>query len=174
MPVSAYQTFWCADDWLINYREIRLEHLALKGSLSGMKDAVSRLDNLLMGLYFIVCGLLVAVALEAQLVTLITGIGTLILGTHKKIWMLILVWVPLCLSWLIGASLQEVLSSIILLFIKHPFDVGDRITLLTAREDPQIYNVKEIQLLTTIFLDAQGCRVYVPNPIINSLVSVYV
>jgi hypothetical protein len=71
--------------WLITiqYREIKFEHLALKGSLSGMHHAVGRLDNLLMGLYFIVCGLLIAVALEAQLVTLITGIGTLILGTHK-------------------------------------------------------------------------------------------
>jgi small-conductance mechanosensitive channel len=72
---------------------------------------------------------------------------------------------------LIGASLQEVLSSIIFLFIKHPFDVGDRITLLTDKEDPEIYKVEEIQLLTTIFLDAQECRVYVPNPIINSLVN---
>ena len=33
----------------------------------------------------------------------------------------------LALSWLIGASAQEVLSSVTFLFIKHMYDVGDRV-----------------------------------------------
>jgi hypothetical protein len=79
-------------------------------------------------------------------VTLITGAGTLILG----------------LSWLIGSSLAEVLTSIIFLFIKHPYDVGDRVDLPDGS-----YTVKEIQLLSTIFLDSNGALVHAPNTKIN-------
>jgi small-conductance mechanosensitive channel len=82
-------------------------------------------------------------------VTLITGAGTLILG----------------LSWLIGGSLQEVLSSIIFLFIKHPFDVGDRVII-----NGQTYTVKEIRLLSTTFLDANSTCVQAPNNALNTLV----
>lgn len=62
------------------------------------------------------------------------------------------------LSWLIGGSLQEVLASIIFLFVKHPFDVGDRVNI-----DLSIYTVKEIRLLSTIFLDVNGTLVQAPN-----------
>ena len=81
--------------------------------------------------------------------TLITGAGTLILG----------------LSWLIGGSLQEVLSSIIFLFIKHPFDVGDRVVI-----SGQTYTVKEIRLLSTTFLDSNSTLVQAPNNALNTLV----
>jgi small-conductance mechanosensitive channel len=83
-------------------------------------------------------------------VTLITGAGTLILG----------------LSWLIGGSLQEVLQSIIFLFIKHPFDVGDRVVV-----NKETYTVKEIRLLSTIFLDGSSVSVQAPNNVLSTLVS---
>jgi len=78
----------------------------------------------------------------------VTGAGTLVLG----------------LSWLIGGSLQEVLTSIIFLFIKHPFDVGDRVMIAT-----QTYTVKEIRLLSTVFLDANSGVVQAPNNQLNTL-----
>lgn len=89
-----------------------------------------------------------AVALEAQLLTLVTGAGTLILG----------------LSWLIGSSLQEVLASIIFLFIKHPFDVGDRVVI-----NKETYTVKEIRLLSTVFLDSTSGIVQAANNQLNTL-----
>lgn len=81
--------------------------------------------------------------------TLITGAGTFILG----------------LSWLIGGSLQEVLTSIIFLFIKHPFDVGDRIDIEKCG-----YTVKEISLLTTVFVDGSGGLVQMSNAQLNTKV----
>ncbi|THH00782.1 hypothetical protein EW026_g1806 [Hermanssonia centrifuga] len=87
------------------------EQLSIEHSMQDLDSAVGRLDNILMSVYFVVAILIIAVALEAQLVTLITGAGTLVLG----------------LSWLIGSSLAEVLTSIIFLFVKHPYDVGDRV-----------------------------------------------
>jgi len=115
-----------------------------------LDSAVGRLDNILMIVYVVAAALLIAVAFQTQLITLVTGAGTLILG----------------LSWLIGGSLQEVLSSIIFLFIKHPFDVGDRITL---DKNPGTFTVKEIRLLTTIFLDSNGTSVQAPNTVLNTM-----
>ena len=91
----------------------------------------------------------IAVFQEAQLVTLITGAGSLFLG----------------LSWLIGGSLQEVLTSIIFLFVKHPYDVGDRIVV-----DKVTYTVKEIRLLSTVMLDSNSCLVQAPNTVLSAKV----
>ena len=83
------------------------------------------------------------------MISLITGAGTLILG----------------LSWLIGNSLSEVLTSIIFLFIKHPYDVGDRVTV-----EEEVYTVKEIRLLSTIMLDSRSCYVQAPNTVLSTKV----
>ena len=57
------------------------------------------------------------------------------------------------------------LTSIIFLFIKHPFDVGDRVMIAT-----QTYTVKEIRLLSTVFLDSNNGVVQAPNSQLNTLV----
>jgi small-conductance mechanosensitive channel len=71
------------------------------------------------------------------------------------------------LSWLIGASMQEVLGSIIFLFVKHPYDVGDRVQI-----NQEYYVVQEINLLSTVFIDSNSAYVQAPNNILNTLVSV--
>ncbi|KAF8608825.1 hypothetical protein BDV93DRAFT_518874 [Ceratobasidium sp. AG-I] len=123
--------------------EIHRERLSLANSMRDIDSAVGRLDNILMSLYFIIAALVIAVTLEAKLTTLLTGAGSLVLG----------------LSWLIGASAAEVLTSIIFLFIKHPYDVGDRVDI-----DKGSYIVKEMRLLSTVFIDtSRGCLVQAPN-----------
>lgn len=97
-----------------------------------------------------------------------TGAGTFILGSYQ-VFVILLTFTPLPflgLSWLIGGSLQEVLTSIIFLFIKHPFDVGDRVVL-----NKEAYTVKEINLLSTTFLDSTSSVVQTPNSQLNTLVS---
>ncbi|GLB37046.1 putative mechanosensitive ion channel [Lyophyllum shimeji] len=127
--------------------EFHREQLSIENSMRDLDSAVGRLDNILMSVYFIVAILIIAVALETQLLTLVTGAGTLILG----------------LSWLIGGTLQEVLTSIIFLFVKHPFDVGDRVVV-----EKETYTVKEIRLLSTIFLDSNSTQVQAPNTVLNT------
>ena len=61
--------------------------------------------------------------------------------------------------------MQEVLTSIIFLFVKHPFDIGDRVIIETDH-----LTVKEINLLSTVFLDANGILVQAPNLVLNSKV----
>lgn len=63
--------------------------------------------------------------------------------------------------------MQEVLTSIIFLFIKHPFDVGDRVNL-----EKGSYTVKEIRLLSTVFLDSNGTSVQAPNVVLNGMVRI--
>jgi hypothetical protein len=70
------------------------------------------------------------------------------------------------LSWLIGSSLHDVLTSIIFLFVLHPFDVGDCIDL----GDKGQYTVKEIRLLSTVLLDGHSTHVQVSNTVLNTLV----
>lgn len=127
--------------------EVHREQISIEHSMRDLDSAVGRLDNIFMTVYVIIAILILAVALEAQLATLITGAGTFILG----------------LSWLIGGSLQEVLTSIIFLFIKHPFDVGDRVTVGT-----DTFTVKEISLLTTVFVDGNGGLVQTPNDVLST------
>jgi len=129
--------------------EFHREQLSIEHSMRDLDSAVGRLDNLLMSLYVVVAILIIAVMLEAQLATLITAAGTLVLG----------------LSWLIGSSLHDVLTCIIFLFIRHPFDVGDRIDL----GDKGTFTVKEIRLLSTIFLDGHGTSVQVSNTVLDTL-----
>lgn len=111
-----------------------------------LDSAVGRLDNMLMTVYVIAAILIIAVALQAKLLSVITGVGTLVLGT----------------SWLIGSSLAEVLTSIIFLFFKYPYDVGDRVIM-----DGLTYTVKEIRLLNTLFLDSNNALVLAPNVVVN-------
>jgi small-conductance mechanosensitive channel len=128
--------------------EVHREQLSLEHSMRDLDSAVGKLDNILMSIYSIVALVVMAVALEAQLVTLITGTGSLVLG----------------LSWLIGASMQEILASIIFLFVKHPYDVGDKVLI-----NKEFYTVQEINLLSTIFIDSNSAFVQAPNGILNTL-----
>ncbi|KAI0699236.1 hypothetical protein BC835DRAFT_1268062 [Cytidiella melzeri] len=138
------------DEMELACMEIHREQLSIEHSMQDLDSAVGRLDNILMSVYVVVAVLIIAVALEAQLVTLITGAGSLFLG----------------LSWLIGGSLAEVLTSIIFLFVKHPYDVGDRVSI-----DSLTYTVKEIRLLSTIFLDSSSCYVQSPNVVLSTKMS---
>jgi small-conductance mechanosensitive channel len=63
--------------------------------------------------------------------------------------------------------MQEVLGSIIFLFVKHPYDVGDRVQI-----NKEFYIVQEINLLSTVFMDSSSAYVQAPNNILNTLVSV--
>ena len=64
-----------------------------------------------------------------------------------------------------GSSFVETLTSIIFLFVKHPYDVGDRISV-----DKIEYTVKEIRLLSTVMLDGGGCSVQAPHSVLNTKV----
>lgn len=78
----------------------------------------------------------------------------------------------LALSWLFSATAQEFLQSCIFVLVKHPFDVGDRITIYGntgAALKGDDYLVKEISLLFTEFKKMEGHIVQAPNSYLNTL-----
>ncbi|KAH9832221.1 Mechanosensitive ion channel-domain-containing protein [Rhodofomes roseus] len=135
------------DEVEIACMECHREQLSIEHSMRDLDSAVGRLDNILMTVYLFIVVLLLAVAFEAQLLTLATTTGTFILS----------------LSWLVGSSFVETLTSIVFLFVKHPYDVGDRIAV-----DQIEYTVKEIRLLSTIMLDNGGTCVQAPHSLLNT------
>ena len=70
----------------------------------------------------------------------------------------------LSLSFVFAATAQEVLGSCIFLFVKHPYDVGDRIDV-----NEKQMTVERISLLYTVFRKvADHKTVQVPNIVLNS------
>ena len=117
------------DEMELARMELHRERLSRASSMRDIDSAVGRLDNILMSIYTIVVCIVTAVVIEISISALLSGAAAFVLA----------------LSWMIGPTAQEVLSSIIFLFAKHMYDVGDRIEI-----DGQLYTVKEIRLCVTI------------------------
>jgi hypothetical protein len=128
--------------------DIHRERLALAASMKDVDSAVRHLDSICVTLYFCVAILIFAVALDAQVSSLLTGAGALLLG----------------LSWLIGGTASEILTSIIFLFIKHPYDIGDCVQI-----NKETLTVKEIYLLSTLFLDGRGALIQSSNAHLSTM-----
>lgn len=71
----------------------------------------------------------------------------------------------LSLSFIFAGTAQELLGSCIFLFVKHPYDVGDRVDI-----EKEQYTVEHISLLFTVFHKIPSNKmVQVPNQVLNSL-----
>lgn len=72
------------------------------------------------------------------------------------------------LSFVFAVTTQELLGSCIFLFVKHPYDVGDKV-LITGVEK-QTLVVHKISLLYTVFTEVETLQsVQVPNIVLNNL-----
>ncbi|KAL7411131.1 Mechanosensitive ion channel-domain-containing protein [Mrakia frigida] len=137
------------DEIEMSLMEIHRERLSLASSMRDLDGAVSRLDNILMGVVLLICVLILTAMVTEKLTTLVTSAGTFLLG----------------LSWLIGSTAQEVLGACIFLFVKHPMDVGDRVDI-----DTVAYVVLEMNLMSTCFRRVDGKWVFISNNILNTKV----
>jgi small-conductance mechanosensitive channel len=137
------------DEMVLTITEFGRNRKALNHSMHDVDQAIRVLDNLLM----CVAGL-VGVLVFISFVT--TGFGTVIAAGATSL---------LSLSFVFSVTAQEVLGSCIFLFVKHPFDIGDRVE---VSDKPFI--VDRISLLFTVFRNVTDHRVtQVPNNILNSL-----
>ena len=136
--------------------EIGRERKSITASLKDLDSVVSKLNGILF--FVVVCvTILVFVSLiSTSAAGVLTSAGSTVLA----------------LSWLLAATAQEFLQSVIFVFVKHPFDVGDRVTIygntgLMMKGDD--YFVKEISLLYTEFKKMEGHVVQAPNSYLNTL-----
>ena len=136
--------------------DIGRERKSITASLKDLDSVVSKLDNVFMFFIFVVVLIVFLSLISTSAAGVLTTAGSSILA----------------LSWLFSATAQEFLQSIIFVFVKHPFDVGDRVTIYGNSGDMGLgddYFVKEITLLYTEFKKMQGHVVQAPNSYLNTL-----
>ncbi|KAK3325591.1 Mechanosensitive ion channel-domain-containing protein [Apodospora peruviana] len=136
--------------------EIHLEKKAIAASLKDLDSVIKKLDNVFMFIVIVIVVIVFISIISNSAAAALTSTGSFILG----------------LSWLLQATAQEFLQSIIFVFVKHPFDVGDRVTVygntgsLMRGDD---YYVLEVSLLYTEFKKMEGHVVQAPNSLLNTL-----
>ena len=136
--------------------EIGRERKAITASLKDLDSVVGRLDDVFMFIVFIIAVLVFISLISTSAAGVLTSAGSAVLA----------------LSWLFSATAQELLQSIIFVFVKHPFDVGDRVGIY-GNTGSQLkgddYFVKKISLLYTEFKKMEGHIVQAPNSYLNTL-----
>ncbi|CZS89190.1 hypothetical protein WAI453_010358 [Rhynchosporium graminicola] len=136
--------------------EIGRERKAITASLKDLDSVVSKLDDVFMFIVVVITILVFISLISTSASGVLTSAGSTLLA----------------LSWLFSATAQEFLQSVIFVFVKHPFDVGDRVTIYGntgANMKGDDYFVKEIALLYTEFKKMEGHVVQAPNSYLNTL-----
>ncbi|KAI1819647.1 hypothetical protein F4861DRAFT_124317 [Xylaria intraflava] len=136
--------------------EVHREKKAIAASVKDLDSVITKLDRVFFVIIFIIAVIVFISTISASTAAALASAGTAVLG----------------LAWVLQATAQEFLQSIIFVFVKHPFDVGDRVTIYgntgsTLQGDD--YYVTEISLLYTEFKKMQGHIVQAPNSILNTL-----
>lgn len=137
------------DEMVLTVSELGRMRQSLHHSLHDVDQAIQVLDQLLLTIAAMV-GVLVFVSFVT------TGFGTVIAAGATSLF---------SLSFIFSTTAQEVLGSCVFIFVKHPFDVGDRVDI-----DARPYIVERISLLFTIFRCVSDHRItQVPNAVLNTL-----
>ncbi|KAL2036836.1 hypothetical protein N7G274_010379 [Stereocaulon virgatum] len=136
--------------------EIGKERKSITASLKDLDSVVAKLDGILLFFVLVATILIFLSLISVSAAGVLTSAGSTVLA----------------LSWLFSTTAQEFLASCIFVLVKHPFDVGDRVTIygntgpLLRGDD---YLVKEISLLYTEFKKMEGHIVQAPNSYLNTL-----
>lgn len=136
--------------------EVGRDRKSITASLKDLDSVVGRLDDVLSFLVFIIVVLVFLSLISSSTAGVLTSAGSAILA----------------LSWLFSVTGQEFLQSVIFVFVKHPFDVGDRVTIYGFTGSAGLgddYYVKSISLLYTEFKKMAGHVVQAPNSYLNTL-----
>ncbi|KAL2443674.1 Mechanosensitive ion channel protein BA [Exophiala dermatitidis] len=136
------------EEMILRITEFGRERKAIANSMHDVDQAIHVLDNLLCSVVFIATIFIFVAWLNKNFTTTLATAGTALLS----------------LSFVFSVTAQEVLGSCIFLFVKHPFDVGDRVDV----GDNQ-YIVERMSLLYTVFRRvADQKRTQVPNNVLNT------
>ncbi|TPX13468.1 uncharacterized protein E0L32_006198 [Thyridium curvatum] len=136
--------------------EIHLEKKAINASLKDLDSVIRKLDKVFLFIIVVIAAIVFVSIISGSAAAALGSAGTTILG----------------FAWMLQATAQEFLQSIIFVFVKHPFDVGDRVTVYGNTGDMMRgddYYVQEISLLYTEFKKMQGHVVQAPNSLLNNL-----
>ncbi|KAL9126827.1 MAG: hypothetical protein Q9217_004178 [Psora testacea] len=137
------------DEMVLTVCDFGKERHSIANSLHDVDQAINVLDKLLCTIVFIMVIFVFVAFLNSSFTTTLATAGTALLS----------------LSFVFAGTAQEVLGSCIFLFVKHPFDVLDRVDI---GEDQLV--VKHISLLFTVFKHVKNHKLtQVPNVTLNTL-----
>ncbi|CAK3819895.1 calcium channel [Lecanosticta acicola] len=140
------------DEMIMTVTEWGRERKAIATSMVDVASAINVLDGLLCTVVLIAVVFIIIAFLNTSFVTTLATAGTALLS----------------LSFVFSVTAQEFLGSCIFLFVKHPFDVGDRVDIAS-----EAMTVEHISLLFTVFRRVQGLKtgqlVQYPNIVLNTL-----
>ncbi|KAK9720401.1 hypothetical protein K7432_004198 [Basidiobolus ranarum] len=130
------------NDMILSIQEIFREKRALTKSLQDLDKAIAKLDSILMAIVYVIVILILVSTFVSDFGTYIATAGSILVAV----------------SFMTGSTAQAVFESIVFLFVRHPFDVGDRVDI-----DGDSFVVKEMGLLSTVFETLEGAVVIIPN-----------
>ncbi|KAI3341619.1 Mechanosensitive ion channel-domain-containing protein [Ustulina deusta] len=140
------------DEMIRKVIAIGKERKAITHSMQDIGQALGAFDKILL---FIVLLLVIFVFLaffQSSFITTLSTAGTALLS----------------LSFIFAVTSQEILGSCIFLFVKHPYDVGDRVDITGPEKEALI--VEKISLLYSVFTRIDKMQVVqVPNIVLNNL-----
>ncbi|KAJ9633373.1 uncharacterized protein PV06_00870 [Exophiala oligosperma] len=134
--------------------EIGQERKFLTNSLKDFNSITNKLDALLSSLVFVGMIVVFLSISSASAASFLMTVGGFFLG----------------LSWAFAPTAQELLQSCVFVFVKHPFDIGDRVTIYRdIGPKGTDYFVNKMSLLYTEFKKLEGHVVTAPNSYLNTL-----
>ncbi|KAG9242197.1 Mechanosensitive ion channel-domain-containing protein [Calycina marina] len=137
------------EEMVMKVVEVGRDRKAITASMRDVGQAIGVLDKVVSVIIFVIIVFVFVAFQNSNFVTTLATAGTTLLS----------------LSFVFATSVQEFLGSCIFLFIKHPFDVGDRVDI-----DGKLLVVEQISLLYTIFKRIDTNKLtQSPNIILNNL-----
>lgn len=137
------------DEMILTVTDYSRQRKALNSSMHDVDQAINALDGLLLTIALIICLFVFIAFLAPGFRATLTTSATALLS----------------LSFVFATTAQEILGSCIFLFVKHPYDIGDRVDITSEQ-----LMVEHIALLYTVFKRvSNGKTVQIPNIVLNSL-----
>ncbi|KAH7040089.1 Mechanosensitive ion channel-domain-containing protein [Microdochium trichocladiopsis] len=140
------------DEMIRKVVEIGKERKAIAHSMKDIGQALGVFDGVLLFVVLLICVFVFLSFFQSSFLTTVATAGTALLS----------------LSFVFAVTTQEFLGSCIFLFVKHPYDVGDRVDIVGPEKEQ--LTVERISLLYTVFNRIDKMQVVqVPNIVLNNL-----
>ncbi|QNP99313.1 YALIA101S03e12090g1_1 [Yarrowia lipolytica] len=125
------------------------ERKSIYKSLKDVDCAVKKLHHILVFVVLLICIIIFVGMLSPSVGAVLATLGTTLLA----------------FSFVFSTTCQEILSSCVFLFVKHPIDVGDRVDIADVA-----YNVTSLSLLYSTFTRTDNGKLcQAPNSLLNTL-----
>jgi small-conductance mechanosensitive channel len=121
------------DEMIMKVVEIGRDRKSIANSMKDIGQAIRVLDQVLVTIAFVIIVFVYVAFLASGVITFLATASTTLLS----------------LSFVFAVTTQEFLGSCIFLFVKHPYDVGDRVDIVGP--DKMNLVVEQISLLYTVF-----------------------